>query len=375
MLKIAYLSGAYKNAGDYLIEQRAVELLRYVYPEAELVRILRRDVAEHIEEINRCDRALIGGGPVFQQSLRNYMPLELYTSEIRIPTMILGGGWYGDSGSSSAVRKYRFDAPTRRFLEAVYGSGFGFSCRDVHTLTVLKANGFPKTVMTGCPAWYDVRFVGRDSFRSESREIRRICVSDPARPCNTESALALVDYLREAFPRAEIRFLFHRGMERDALTAEKWAEPLRRCAAQLREKGVAVRDISYGAEGFSAYDDCDLHIGFRVHAHLYNLSIRNRSVLIEEDGRGGGANETLGLPSLRAYDDGWRDKDRRLKRTLYGDGRYKKPNPALIEELDSYLTLLEATDYTYITNAFRLQNRCFDSMLCYIRQLTEGKGE
>ena len=48
---------------------------------------------------------------------------------------------------------------------------------------------------------------------------------------------------------------------------------------------------------------CDLHIGFRVHAHIYNLSKRNRSILLEEDGRGAGVNQSLGLSNIRVYDE------------------------------------------------------------------------
>lgn len=36
--------------------------------------------------------------------------------------------------------------------------------------------------------------------------------------------------------------------------------------------GVKMIDISKSVDGLRIYDDCDLHIGFRVHAHIYNLS-------------------------------------------------------------------------------------------------------
>ena len=56
--------------------------------------------------------------------------------------------------------------------------------------------------------------------------------------------------------------------------------------------------INNSADGFSIYDDCDLHIGFRVHAHIYNLSRRNYSILVSEDIRGAGVNQTLGLENI-----------------------------------------------------------------------------
>ena len=371
-MKIAYLSGAYKNSGDFLIEKRAVELIRHVYPEAEIVRFLRNEIADNTTAINCCDFAVIGGGPIFKQTLKGYMPLDLYCREIQRPTMILGGGWYGRNGSSFTMRGYRFDSQTKDFLKHVYASGFGFSCRDLQTLNILRANGFSRSVMTGCPAWYDTRYVGQDEFRRESEEIRKIYVSDPSKLYNLDSLLLLVDYLTERFPGAALTVLFHRGIEKDAFTSGKSASALTECVRKLEEKGVAVRDISFGAEGFSAYDDCDLHIGFRVHAHIYNLSVRNRTILLEEDGRGAGVNETLGMPSIRAYDDRTNVSNRCLNMARYGAVQYQKPNPSLVNELDNYLALLQSIDYAYLTNAFRLQNTCYEHMLAYLRQLSEG---
>ena len=46
------------------------------------------------------------------------------------------------------------------------------------------------------------------------------------------------------------------------------------------------------------YDDCSLHIGFRVHAHIYNISRGNQSILIDEDSRGKGFNCIFALPEI-----------------------------------------------------------------------------
>ena len=46
------------------------------------------------------------------------------------------------------------------------------------------------------------------------------------------------------------------------------------------------------------YRDCDLHVGFRVHAHIFFLSIRKPTFLLQVDGRGRALSETLGLPDV-----------------------------------------------------------------------------
>lgn len=366
-MKIAYLSGAYKNSGDFLIEERAIALLKHVYPQCELLRILRKDVEKHIDDMNGCDAAVIGGGPIYQTSLANYMPLETYIGRVSIPTMVLGGGWYGKNGSSHEMSNYRFDAPTRRFLEKIDQAGFGFSCRDIHTVNILRENGFSNAVLTGCPAWFDLRYVDQFGFRENCGDIKTIAVSDPARLYNLDGAVEVVKYLRRKFNDAEIVFLFHRGIDLDAHTSGKSAAKLHAIADQMRAMGVGCRDISYGTEGFAQYDHCDLHVGYRVHAHIYNMSIRNRTVLIEEDGRGAGVNQTLGLPSIRAYDDGIAVSNRYADRALRMVSN--RSNRSLLDELDTYINILLSNDFCYLKNAFMMQAKLFGSMKDYIGQL------
>ena len=50
------------------------------------------------------------------------------------------------------------------------------------------------------------------------------------------------------------------------------------------------------------YDDIDVHVGTRLHAHLLFLSRNKRSFLVPVDGRSGGMAEFLGFP-LPSADD------------------------------------------------------------------------
>ena len=366
-MKIAFLSGAYKNSGDFLIEKRAIEIIKYVYPQCDIVRILRKNIKEYISEINNSDVAVIGGGPIFQSSLEKYMPLDFFVQSVKIPTIILGGGWYGDTGSSCEMAKYSFDAKTISFLKKVYEAGLGFSCRDIHTVNVLKRNGFSDAFMTGCPAWYDIGCVNDTDFRRGNTDIKDIVMSDPAKTYNLEGSKVVVNYLREKYPNASIKFLFHRGIQSDELTSNKTGEKLKLFTQFLRDSGIEFKDISYGAGGFSEYDNCDLHVGYRVHAHIYNLSIRNKSILIEEDGRGAGVNQALGLPAIRAYDDRRVITNKRLSRILRSTGNMS--NAALVDELDTYLSILETTKFSYIQSAFAMQKQFFEYMKAYVGRI------
>jgi polysaccharide pyruvyl transferase WcaK-like protein len=63
-------------------------------------------------------------------------------------------------------------------------------------------------------------------------------------------------------------------------------------------------DASRDLDALELYGQVDLHVGYRVHAHLCALSRRRPSLLIAEDGRGRGQAVTLADPhDLRAGAD------------------------------------------------------------------------
>ena len=41
-----------------------------------------------------------------------------------------------------------------------------------------------------------------------------------------------------------------------------------------KSNGCVVHDVSSNIDNIEFYRDCDLHIGFRVHAHVFFASIR-----------------------------------------------------------------------------------------------------
>ena len=158
------------------------------------------------------------------------------------------------------------------------------------------------------------------------------------------------------------------------MTDEYTADQYGMLSSRLNAIGVESRDISYSRDGFDIYNDCDLHIGFRVHAHIYNLSMRNISILIEEDGRGAGVNEALGLFRIPVYRDlgiipqytnRFMDKAiRKAARTLYGS---ENINPYLIQCVDDYLYILESNRYLIMNNAFKIQQEYFKEMINHIK--------
>lgn len=371
-MKIAFLSGAYKNAGDFLIESRCMVLLEYFIKNINIDKFLRNEIAGKCEVLNNYDAIVIGGGPIYGKNVERNLPLAEMLEVIRKPIMVIGGGWYGSAGSYELMHDYMFSDLSKRFLRKIDQDGLGLSCRDIYSYRILIKEGFRNVCLTGCPAWYNIDTISRQKV-AESSEIRTVVISDPALDKNIEMAVEVAKAVRTRYPGAKVTFAFHRGITstRSVLGRRLTKDDLRESVKQYCDD---VIDISHSADGFSIYDTCDLHIGFRVHAHIYCLSMRKRSVLIEEDGRGAGVNQVLGLPSLKSYSDDVQIDNRiyNIAKNRFGLFPYKHA----VEDLNSHLDILEETDDIYFENAFRLQQQYFKIMgdfICRLNSIIDGE--
>jgi hypothetical protein len=373
-LKILLISGAYKNAGDYLIAQRGENLLRHLKPGCTVDRHMANvPFGDRLAEINRYDWIVFAGGPGYQ---KEYYPkiaplcpnLDILTPRI----MILGMGSALRDPSPNALKRYRFK--NRGLWDRVQRDAGYLGCRDDVTVRLMQRNGYASALMVGCPAWYDLPHV--DQLQLDDGcgiPFRKICISDPGQICANEAAcLGLISLIRSRYPEASVEFLFHRGIDKDAYTSEAVAEANHRVKRELERLHVPYYDISYGHEGFAHYDDADLHIGFRVHAHIYTLSKRRPSILIEEDGRGTGVNETFRLPHVPAYSPQrqWDWKQ------AFGSARHLKPyrpalkrNPNVLAETAAALDRLEADQSAYFSSAFERMVQAFQMMQKQIIQV------
>ena len=375
-MKFAILSGAYKNAGDFLIVDRTKKLIADIYPDAELVTYMRnKPLEEHLPEINSCDRLIMAGGPAYMpDAYPSQIPLTENLDDIKIPICGVGMGWYGRFSVEQAVMDYGFSDKTRQLLDRLSRDGI-LTCRDYYTVRALEKNGY-KALMTGCPAWYDIENAEKTTLRDGINiPYKKICISDPGNVTNVNQALVVTEFIKSRYKDAEIHFVFHRGIKADEWTSTEMGESYTWLNDRLQKLGIIVHDISYSPNGFSVYDDCDLHIGFRVHAHIYNLSKRNISVLIEEDGRGAGVNQALGLIPLPAYDV-------YAAGALYGGGivnkglrfihrrKYGKQNNMLLSTLESILTVLETNDYRIMLSAYSTMTMYYHVMRKYIESFS-----
>ena len=372
-MKFVLMSGAIKNAGDFLIAERSKQLLRQVYPSAEIVtKEMRRDLIADLDEVNAASALIIGGGPAVDMHLYPQdLPLVPNLDDIKVPIFTIGLGWWGATDFLEDIyQRFYLDESTIKLFRRLERDGT-IACRDWDTVRVLRRFGISDAKMTGCPAWY-----AEEHGQVHGREVARklagkgtgltIGISDPSKTEWLVVSEKIIDFLKKKYPEAVLRFFFHRGIRQDQNTIKKNALQYEKFSRKLEELNVDYKDISYSADGFSLYDACDLHIGMRVHAHIYNLSIGHPSILFEEDSRGAGANKAFGLSRIWLYPD---KGTSHLKRKIYRLGHPHRfiANQFCIEELNDILLNYSVDECYESERAYETIQRHRDVMISHIQ--------
>ena len=347
------MGGAVINAGDFLLEKRSFELIRHFMPDSEITMLNRvtEEYSDKIDYLNSFDALIFAGGPLYQPGLyRHQIPFvrQDELDSITTPIFFLGGGIKG------SVYRLSYGESDKIFLCKGVHHSVSLSCRDIYTYRFLHHQGL-RAIMTGCPAWYDLGCIDRaEVSKFKTDNFSNICVSEPAKEMNVPLLLGLLKHLRKKYPSAKITLVNHRELKPSIQSELKF----------LRESvGIQFMNISGSVDGFSIYDDCDLHVGFRVHAHIYNLSKRNQTILFSEDIRGAGVNQTLGLENL-SVEEMYLGK-RKLWRDYY---IMRYPNgvsdPQMIAGamMDDYLETSSQLEFGDYVRAFETMTSAFQSM-------------
>lgn len=284
------LHRAINNAGDYLIFDRAVKLIEASRPDLEYrvgkawIPLLDQFSAT---EIRNFAAIVVCGGPGYQ---RNMYPRVYPLVDIeRFPTPIalLALGSYVFPGTPTQLREYDLGHRTRRFLHHVLERTPYLGARDPVTDRLLRDNGLDRVLMTGDPAWYDLDRINAPMPMMHA--IGSLAFTPPANPLFFPQAIAVMRCLVGRYPRAQRSVVFHSGQQ----------ATFRREASA---GGWTIRDISGSVDGMRGYDAADLHVGYRLHAHLYALSRAIPTYLIAEDSRGHGANAAFAGIGFNALD-------------------------------------------------------------------------
>ncbi|CAK0764501.1 PS_pyruv_trans domain-containing protein [Gammaproteobacteria bacterium] len=303
-------TGAKNNAGDFLIKERTIRLLETIRPERNLYRIDRWKPIDdtELEIINDSKALILAGGPALQPKIYPQIyPLVSDLTKIMVPIVLMGVGWKATIGGADGFQDYRFQESSLNFLRIADAHGLGISVRDFSSLLALKRYGIASALLTGCPAFYSADRLGQLSLHSPGR-IGSVAFSLGVQfldiPSMIEQTVQTLEILRNVFPHADIVVPLHHGLKATAIYSPK-KDFVRGHQAILkmmdRWKIIPV-DISGSFDTLQkVYMDCDFHLGYRLHAHIFMLSAGKPSLLIAEDGRGVAFQHVLGdtiIPGL-----------------------------------------------------------------------------
>jgi hypothetical protein len=296
--KVITLTGAFKNAGDYLIGHRARALLA-AHVDAQVIDVNRREITPaHYELFNSARAVLLTGGPAYQEEIFPKV-YSIDLSKIQVPVLAYSLGWKGKLGQQP--QDFRFAPEASAFVSQIHSDQTRFSsARDHLTVSMLSANGVNNVSMTGCPAWYDETKLDLD-YRFNP-DIKRLVLSMPAVP--QKQIPSIIRKLAKEFPKAERFISFQAGMNSShSYWGQKYTEWNHKQLAYGRKFGFTPLDFESDFESFQSFmSTVDFHVGYRVHSHIFTLSQRKSSMLIAEDSRGMGQVAAMGGVALNSFD-------------------------------------------------------------------------
>jgi hypothetical protein len=371
------LTGSKNNAGDFLIKYRAKKLLAALRPDREIVDwdVWEAFDDERLKYVNASRAVILLGGPALMKHMYpNKYKLHPDLDAITAPIISMGIGWASERGEWGDVNTYELGEGTLQLLRKMDATGYRSSVRDYHTLQVLLNRGFKNVMMTGCPALYSLEHVGVTVEKDPS--VKKIGFSLGVSMKHSETMFRQMQevllMLKRMYPDSQIETVFHHSADPDAAkhgVNKAVAKIQQRYLSWLRSHGFGYVDISGSAENLvNYYSGVDLHIGYRVHAHIFMNSISKKSILLNEDGRGKALEKVIGGMTFNAFDT---LRDSRLVRNLSKRTRKVSrhvDNPYLIKDLEHAIPYELETGIKFLQPRSEI-DRHFAQMKSFIAQL------
>jgi len=306
------LTGSKSNAGDFLIKHRAKVLFKDMRPDRTVVDMNAWDdiSEEKLGIINNSKALILMGGPALQKNMNGgiyNLPKNL--EKIKVPITTLGIGWKSMLGSWEESYDYFLSSQTIELLKRIKKDDLLCSVRDFQTQNVLFFKRINKCLMTGCPAYYDLDSINTGfQYPAEIKKVAfSLGVSFIQSPSMKELMKSQILAFKEKYKDSDFEVVFHHSLNKDVFIGTHGAtnEHVKGhidFAKWLSDQDISYIDISGSAENLIGYyRTVDLHIGYRVHAHIFMNSVKRLSLLFSEDGRAKGSQSAIGGMVVDAY--------------------------------------------------------------------------
>ena len=374
------LTGSKNNAGDFLIKYRAFKLFEKFRPDRKIIDYNGWEAIDddRLEIINKSKALILLGGPGL---VRNFYPniykLRNNLDDIKVPIIMMGIGWKDQNGSWEDTYDYPLTQNSLKLLNRIENSGYYSSVRGYHTLNVLQIKGYKKFLMTGCPAYYDVDYFGKSI---ENKEIKKIAFSLGVSFIRNNNMLKqmqdLILSLKNKFKGKKFEVVFHHSLDKKEVMSiygrshKKHMNEHLKFVKWLEYNKIDYIDISGSAENLvNYYNNIDLHIGYRVHAHIFMSSIRKFSILLSEDGRGKEVAKTIGGIVIDAYKKSKKDLISKVLNRLFDNFSTLEENKFLKNELFNSLDYEKMTNFIRLNGSFLNIDNNFSVMKYFLKQL------
>jgi len=307
-MRLGVLHGAISNAGDFLIYERGKKLLEFFLGDDFNFTYIKR--FKHID--GDFDGLIILGGPFFMPKIGSeYQTQNIieYIKKRDIPMFCMGLGITGAKFKSE--NDYFLDNESFLFWKYVYATSKLFSVRDKIAYNMLNNYGI-KAELTGCPALFNLEILEKNKVLARNGRIDKIAVTIPhlavgpflsRRPFLSVKSFLLTLYflftLKSKFNKKELGLFFQHGYPN---SATKIMQKLANMA------GIKTYDASgQSLDTFPGLYGYDVHIGTRLHMHIYFLSLNKPSFLLNVDMRTEAFLKTIETPSDEFTISGIRD--------------------------------------------------------------------
>lgn len=374
------LTGSKNNAGDYLIKHRAKKLFAELRPDRDIVDMNAWEPfdKEKLEVVNNSKALILMGGPALQKNMYpGIYKLTDNLDDIEVPIVLMGVGWKSPKGEWVNTYKYPLTDSSKKLLNRIKYDGLKSSVRDFHTLNTLAFHGVKDVLMTGCPAYYDLESINKPfEFPTEIKKVAFSLGVAFIRSASMEKQIkSQIIRLKERFKDAKFEVVFHHSLNQDVLVSSGSADSYHnvrhtQLANWLKSREIHFVDISGSAENLiNYYTDVDLHIGYRVHAHIFMNSLKKLSLLLSEDGRAKGSRSVINGMVIDGYHDVRENIFLKIfNRLKLGVDRYKSNTEALPD-------MINMLDYEFMTKGHRSNTSSslirvnFEYMKAFLSQL------
>lgn len=277
-----------QNVGDKLITFSLIKLIKKRYENFNPLVLWREQSLDIYDEGSI--RVILAPG--FSVCNDTYPKLfKLYTLSTRLPNFIpLGCSFQSIYPQYSAFCNYQYNDETKQFLQKVSKALGGIYCRDKLIKDMLTVNDINALYM-GDLALYDEDYIGQSI--NVSNDIKTIAVSVGHHIKYKYQTIELLDFIKNEYPKSKVILTLHGKPNHYSKAIIKYAESL----------DINIEPLFGNIEKLQLYDDIDIHIGYRLHAHIACIRKRKPSILLVEDARSYGFSKTLdtSLGCIQAY--------------------------------------------------------------------------